>query len=126
MTETPLEAVTRRLQAALEGDPNVVFAYVFGSTVRHPERRPRDLDVAVWYADPPGGLATLDEIQRLSSVTGREVDLVVLNDASPLLRHQAVKHGQRLLCRDIVTHTAFRDRTIRDYQTYRHLTARVV
>ncbi len=50
----------------------------------------------------------------------------MLNHASPLLRHQVVKHGRRLLCRDIVTHTAFRDRTIRDYQTYRHLTARVV
>jgi predicted nucleotidyltransferase len=125
VVKPPAAPLIGRIQSALESDPNVAFAYLFGSTVRFPARAPRDLDVAVYYATPPDGLTVLDEIQRLSTLTGREVDLVVLNDAPAMLRHQVVKHGLRLSCRDPAQHTAFREHTIRDYQTYRHLASRV-
>jgi predicted nucleotidyltransferase len=120
-----LSAALTRLRETLTADDNVVFAFVFGSAARHPDRRPRDLDVAVLYRAPPEGLRLLDEIQRLSGLTGLEVDLVVLNDAPALLRHQVLRHGQRLVCRDAPAYRDFRAREMEDYDTYRHLSGSV-
>lgn len=40
--------VRERLRQVLEGRPEVQLAYLFGSAVRDPARRGRDVDVAIW------------------------------------------------------------------------------
>jgi uncharacterized protein len=110
-----------RLKSTLEADPTVLFALIFGSFARGEERPDSDLDVAVYFSSSPEGLEVLEWLNRLSNAAEREVDLVVLNRASPLLRHQVMLHRIRLLVRDEAAYVRFRERTIRDYQEYLYI-----
>lgn len=85
-----------RLAELLGRRPEVAFAFLFGSTARGTSGSLSDVDVAVWLQD-------LDAHQRfqwrrqwsarLEDALGRSVDLVVLNDASPLVRHRVLRDG---------------------------------
>ena len=94
----------KRLRAALDRD-GVAAAYVFGSQARGNPGPLSDVDVAVWAA--PGSDAGRRFTLRLEltkaatrALDGETVDLVVLDDASPLLRHRAWRDGELLIDRD--------------------------
>ncbi len=69
---------------------------VFGSTGRG-EPDPADLDVAVALEpgarEPGARLDVLRLLSELYAITGREVDLAVVDGASPLLRDRALMHA---------------------------------
>ncbi|MBI5142678.1 MAG: nucleotidyltransferase domain-containing protein [Nitrospirae bacterium] len=102
-------------------DRNVVFALLFGSAAKGSMRKDSDLDVAVYFRSPPEGLELLDLINRLSNMTGRDVDIVVLNKASAFLRHQVMKHRVVLAINDNVSYRKFREKTIEDYEEYKYI-----
>ncbi len=110
------------LKEYLARDENICFGLVFGSHARGRARSDSDLDLALYFHEPPQGLALLDLINTLSNLAGKEVDLVVLNQASAFLRHQVIKQGTRLLIKDPVEYRQFRERTMIDYDIYRYLT----
>lgn len=110
-----------RLKERLERDPNVEFALVFGSHAQGRAQAGSDLDLAVSFRQPPVGLDYLDLLSALSDLAGREVDLVVLNRASALLRHQVLRHRMPLCLKDRPAYTAFREKAMSDYDTYRYL-----
>lgn len=95
-------AARTRLASALDR-PGVVSVRLFGSQATGKAGPLSDVDVAVWL-DPPGSDG--DALQRglmsaASEALGTdEVQLVVLNDATPLLRHRALRDGILLLDRD--------------------------
>lgn len=109
-----------RLEERLHRDSNVKFALIFGSHAKGKARADSDLDLAVYFSRPPEGLDHLDLLSELSDLAAREVDLVVLNRASALLRHQVLKNRIPLCIKDTVAYRAFRERTITDYDTYRY------
>jgi len=112
------------LTAIFSDDPNVAFALMFGSRAGGAARRDSDLDVALFFHAPPTGLAVLDFRNDWSNLLGVEVDLVILNNASPFLRHQVMKTGRKLVVNDPRAYLLFRERTIFDYQEYRWWTDR--
>lgn len=100
-------------------DPGVVSAYLFGSHVVERSHRESDVDVGVlldWKAYPSRALR-FDARVRLGSslIAGlhrNEVDVVILNDAPPLLGRRVVTEGRRIFCRDHDADHAF----VRDVQ----------
>lgn len=106
---------------AIAPDPNVAFAFLFGSHAAGRQRRSSDLDLAIYFHSPPEGLAILDLRNEWSNRLGVEVDLVILNKASAFLRHQVMKTGEKLVVNDPLCYRRFRERTIADYQEYRWL-----
>lgn len=109
------------LKENLSTDQNVSFALIFGSYAGTKQERARDLDVAVYFMVPPQGMDLLDLINRLSDLTGKEVDLVVLNSASAFLRHQVMKQGVLLIMKDRNVYRRFREKTISDYDEYKYV-----
>ena len=95
-----------RLAKALEARPEVLEAYLFGSHARG-EARPRsDIDVAVYINEAlaePGawGYRAALATHLMEALGARDVDVVVLNDASALLYHRVLRDGVRLFCRDL-------------------------
>ena len=88
----------------------VVLAYLFGSQAEGTARPSSDIDIAVLL--PPGTAREQFFDRRLSLINAvmdvlhtSKVDLVVLNEAGPLLMHQVVKFG-RVLYEDPVTQPA--------------------
>jgi uncharacterized protein len=111
-------ALTRLREAlAVEG---VVAASLFGSQATGKADALSDVDVAVWLDPDLGDSARfrlrLELIGRAASALGtNEVDLVVLNDAPPLLKHRALRSGVRLLDRDPVRRVRLESRAVADY-----------
>jgi uncharacterized protein len=110
-----------KLKNRLMADPNILFALVFGSYARGKEKPGSDLDLALYFENPPEGLELLEFISRLSDLMETEVDLVVLNRASAFLRHQIMKKCIRLFIKAPVRYRQFREKTIADYQTYKYV-----
>jgi predicted nucleotidyltransferase len=100
----------------LATDPNVIFAILFGSHATGKARQGSDLDLAIYFNNPPTGFAILELRNELSNRAGIEVDLVILNSASAFLRHQVMKTGKKLVMNDASAYVRFRERTIADYQ----------
>ena len=65
-----------------------------------------DIDVAIMFEKVPNFYGLSDLQVQLSSHVGKEVDNVVLNAASPVLRKQVLKYGL-LIKKDTRTYIVF-------------------
>jgi predicted nucleotidyltransferase len=90
---------------ALEG---ASFALVFGSFGTERSRPESDLDLAVRYQKPLTQAQVLDLTHRVSEIAGRNVDLVDLGSADPIIAMQVLRHGRPLLVRDRAAFETFR------------------
>ena len=98
--------IAAALAASLRETDGLISAYLFGSVAEQRTHRESDVDVAVlldWNEYPTSRErfdARLRLIGRLEGVTGRTVDLVILNDAPPQLSRYIMTAGRRLLLID--------------------------
>jgi predicted nucleotidyltransferase len=115
----PTELNIEALVAYLTAQPDVLAAYLFGSYARGETRPDSDVDLAVL-------LSTTDEMERferrleligaVGEVLGRRsADVVVLNDAPPLLTHQVLTHGRLIAERDRMARVEFEVRAGKIY-----------
>ncbi len=90
------------LRRALEAEPDVAYALLFGSSARGTARPDSDADVAVELI--PGGARDVRALgglaARLTSAVGRAVDLVLLDEATPALAYRIFRDGRVLVERD--------------------------
>jgi predicted nucleotidyltransferase len=113
--------VIDRLRAALEGDPRIAFAPLFGSRGRGEPHANSDVDVAVGLAEGTSLTArdVGDLASRLEAAAGRPVDLVFLDEAGPGLAYRAFRDGRPLCVRDPQRFAGRRARAILDYLDWR-------
>ena len=116
-----IDSTLNNLKQYLLQDDNTCFGLIFGSHARGRTRPDSDLDLALYFRDPPRGLTLLDMINTLSNIAHKEVDLVVLNRASAFLRHQIIKEGIRFFIKDSVAYRRFREKTMIDFDIYRYI-----
>lgn len=126
-----------RLREALEGMalPDLVSAHLFGSLAEGREHRESDVDVAVLlrHAAYPSAKDRFDVRVRLAAelpgaLDQRPVDVVILNDAPPLLGRRILATGRLILCNDAeLLHAYTRDVQLRaaDLQPFLERTRRV-
>jgi len=99
------------LHECLAGRHEILEAYLFGSRARGDAAGHSDVDVAV-YLDRArardGGFGYEAELgaDLMSCLGTNDVDVVVLNDAPPLLYHRVLRDGRRVLSRDLRATTA--------------------
>jgi predicted nucleotidyltransferase len=102
--------IGERLREVLAGEPEVLAAWLFGSTARGTDRASSDVDVAILTRRPMRG--TLDDLhldvrERLTAALGREVDLVVLDVRDDELVHRVLRDGVLLRDDDRPARVAF-------------------
>lgn len=110
-----------KLSDLLSKDDNVLLAFVFGSLAANRQRNYSDIDVAVLYENPPSGFEILYEIDKLSKSAGTDVHLAILNNASPLLKHQVMKNKINLVVKDGKLFGKFRENTMSQYEEYKYI-----
>lgn len=123
MPPPPAEEFLARLRAALEDRREVLEAYLFGSRARDETGPHSDVDVAVTLAreaaaEPPFGHAARLAADLMAALDESRVDVVVLNDASPLLYHRVLRDGVRILSRDLRATTTREGRALSRYCDY--------
>lgn len=92
-----------KLRSVLRTERNVRFAMLFGSTARGEDSERSDIDVMVSLRDSDY-MRTLDLGARLEEAVGREVDVVLLEDAEedPTFLAMALEDGRVLVDREDV------------------------
>lgn len=104
------------LNPVWEASPNVVAAWAFGSARDGMVRPGSDLDIGILTQTLPGLEEQLDLLIRLQATLGFEdIDLVILNDANPILRFEAIS-GRPLFCRDVDRRAEFVSLSAREYE----------
>lgn len=115
LDEAALELLTKALDH--EG---VVAAMLIGSQGLQTASPLSDVDIAVWHDPELDPTSALQLQTRLAAVAGRaidtkEINLAMLNHASPLMRHSAIRDGKRIIERDRDERVRLETRAILDF-----------
>jgi uncharacterized protein len=89
----------RSLVRELRTPPNVRLAVLFGSVARGEENDASDIDLFVRFAEP-GLHARARLLERLEAATGRQVQVVSMEDSNSLLLAEVLRDGRVLVDRD--------------------------
>jgi predicted nucleotidyltransferase len=121
-----LDQLTSVLTDFLIRQPEVSLAYLFGSQAQGRAHSLSDVDVAVLLAEQftpaEQSRARLHLLGELMALLQREdVDLVVLNQASLLLRHRVLRDGRLLFANDDRARVRFAAETYRRYLDCRYM-----
>ena len=116
----PLDAETLRRLAAAFDHKGVVAAMLIGSRARASAGPLSDIDVGVWHEPDLDPSERLDLRLELAAAAAAalhtdEVDVVLLNQATPLMRHRAIRDGQPLVERDRRARVRMETKGILDY-----------
>ena len=83
----------RRELPSLEKQYNVATLEVFGSYVRHEQRRSSDLDILVTFTKPPSLLKFVHLENYLSDTLGVKVDLVMKDALKPTIGRNILREA---------------------------------
>jgi predicted nucleotidyltransferase len=95
----------------LKGYNNILFALVFGSTVRGKSNRLSDVDIGIYTTDEMPLLMMGKIVSGLEKIVKKEVDLVVLNDLykrKPNFAFQVVSSARLLFTKNKDAFTDFK------------------
>uniref|UniRef100_A0A7C5V1L8 Nucleotidyltransferase domain-containing protein n=1 Tax=Caldicellulosiruptor owensensis TaxID=55205 RepID=A0A7C5V1L8_9FIRM len=121
------DKIVKILKEYFDKEDAVVFAYLFGSYAKGKEHKQSDVDIAVYIneliaKDPKKVLEfQVKHMSNISDMLKREVDLVILNQASPLLRHEVISEGILLLEKDHNKLVNFKKVSFYYYQDWLHI-----
>ena len=115
--------IANRVGEVVEGEADVVLAYLFGSTAAGARTPLSDVDVAVMVragvdADVVCG-RLMDALVR--SLKTERIDLVRLDRAPPPLGYRIVRDGRLLVCRDEKVRQRYVSRTVMRYLDFKPL-----
>jgi hypothetical protein len=120
MKASDSSAVARAVARCASRRREVLAAYVFGSVASGRTRRDSDVDVAVLLARPLPSSRSLPHRLKFmtdlgSALRRSDVDLVILNDAPPLLAHRILSKGTLVFERSASARVRFQVRTASRY-----------
>jgi len=120
MAMRDFKAIERAVASLLESKHDVQAGYIFGPVAAGRARTDSDVDIAV--------LVSADAIRRdafgyrlrlmtelISVLQRNDVDLIVLNQAPPLLAHRVLSKGKLIFERSPSARVAFQVRTVNRY-----------
>ena len=111
-------------QRAKLAELGVVLCYLHGSVAKGIARDDSDIDIAVLFDRMPDDVigATGALIQALAGLAqGRELDIAILNEASPLLKQIVASTGKLLYARSTEDELRFQIRAMHEYEDSRHI-----
>ncbi len=93
-----VDQIKEQIRAFFAGREDVTAVYLYGSAVQGRLTPHSDIDIGILYKEDtqPDFQRQMGDAASLSAPLNRDVDLVTLNDASPILRMQVLKKGELL------------------------------
>ena len=111
-SESKIEPVIQSFFARRGG---VCLVFLFGSAAAGRLTPESDVDVAVLFVEKPDPHRLNSLREDLGAALKRDADLVVLNEASPILRMQVLKHGKLLYSSASAQYSRFFTATVNEY-----------
>ena len=99
-----------------------MFAFLLGSTVRGDTIKENDVDVGIYLNEDKRG-DIFDEKIRLTNLLSeklqKQIDVVILNHASPLMKFEMYKDSELILEKDKGKRLDFLLKAVNEYHDYR-------
>ena len=120
MTADRRELLKSKLATFFSARSEIRFAYLFGSVARGTSGNLSDIDIAVYLnperLPPDEGYGYRSNLLvELRSELAEDIDLVILNDASAVLKFQVLKNGMPVYCCSEIERIRFHEQTTRYY-----------
>ena len=96
-------------------------AYLFGSCATGKQNRNSDLDIGILLAEDYDEMIKLDILTKLTKSNFDNVDLVIINNVSILVKYEVIKHNQLIYCKEDFDSSAYFSKIIRlflDFKPY--------
>jgi hypothetical protein len=115
-----MEELLQKLSPVLETDPDITFAYLFGSVAKGRSGPLSDIDVAVYFHPAGDSRSRLDRRIKLMSKLGKvlsrdDVEVVSLQDAPLDLAFEILAYGKLIFSKDKGQKADFIFETLRRY-----------
>ena len=107
-------------------ESTVIAAYLFGSMAKESGGPDSDVDVAVLLQEGAAEFPQLEIMSTLEKKLGRRVELIVLNRATELLKHEIRKSGVLILERDREKRKQFEIRSRKYFEDFLYLHNRYI
>ena len=104
---------------------NVELVFIHGSFAKGQARKDSDIDVAILFKREPDVGQYVNVYLELTSLLKREIDISVLNNASPVFRMQVLKYGIPVFQRERKLYVDFFADTVKRYEDVRIMREKV-
>ncbi|TJX15176.1 nucleotidyltransferase domain-containing protein [Tissierella creatinini] len=94
---------------------NIIFAYIFGSFVTGNFRNDSDIDIAIYIKEDISSEVYMEIKMKLTEICKREIDLIILNSATTLLKFEIYKNNILLFAKDKNKESGFKIKTLFEY-----------
>ncbi len=121
MNNSVSEDITGPLGEYFRDKDDILLVFIFGSAVSSRFTRQSDLDIAVLFSNRPDASDVLKIRNEAAGATDREIDLVVLNDASPVIRMQVLRDGKLIKGAKNAIYGNFFVKTVKEYDDLKHI-----
>ena len=108
--------MTEKLEKFLSECSDVILVFLFGSFADGNVTTFSDLDIAIFFSNTTDFYRINDLKEKLSEMLNNiEVDIVNLNNASPVIKMQVLKKGTLLVNKDPKAYNEFFVNTVKEY-----------
>lgn len=121
MKNLMINDIAELLKEYFRNKEEILLAFIFGSAVSSRLTKGSDVDVAVLFSKMPDFSEVLKITTDISETIGREVDIVVLNNSSPVIRMQVLKNGKLIKSIDNASYNNFFVRTVKEYDDLKYV-----
>lgn len=116
----------KRKLAEIFQENQVVLAYLFGSAARNTMTALSDIDIAVLFSNKTKESDYLAKRLKIASeidgvLKTDKTEVVALNQAPPLLKHETVLKGNLLFSRDKALQLKTESQIMKEYEDTKHL-----
>lgn len=118
-------AIEDTIYTFFEDKANVLSVDLFGSYAQGREREGSDVDIAILcaYEKIPSFFELIEWREEIEALIHKEVDLVCLNDASPILGMQVHKNRKNLLIKNPRQYANYQMKLFSQYAELKELRA---
>ena len=114
----------KRIEGKIRSEfPDITALYLFGSRAKKQVKKDSDVDLAAFVRPEKLGQDPLYELKLndfFEKQLSEAVDVVIMNKANPILQHQVLKHGRRLMESDHRARTMLELMSFKKYLDVRH------
>ncbi len=119
MIQKNLEEINKMFKDNLKEfihDYDIKLIYIFGSYAKGNNNANSDLDIAILLNNGYDPMDKLSLIGDLTSIFKRDdIDLVILNSANAVLKHQVIKYGKLIFMKNEDVKVDFEVRVLKEY-----------
>jgi len=115
-----MKALQKNLEEFALKQGNFLLVFLFGSIARGFSTDESDVDIAIMFERVPDLFELNDLRDQLSRCAGKEVDLITLNTASPIIKMQVLRYGL-LIKKDEREYNDFFVNTVREYSDLKYV-----